>query len=195
MALPISLTRLAWMVPFTRPPMVSSSATISPSTCAPSSIRTVEAWSSPSMRPEILTVPLPLILPTIVMLELIEETSRPRLASVVTAGQVKELDGVSGGCPSVFQTCRTCILSTRQEYDNLRANQRHHFAAPCGRGIITPSMAPCTRCRAYVIGESGTLLWRLAFSTKNRRRRRRSEVATIVDNPNPARRLGMVPHH
>ena len=48
------------------------------------------------MRPEILTVPLPLILPTIVMLELIEETPRSRLASLVTAAQVKVL-----GCASV----------------------------------------------------------------------------------------------
>src|ERR1700738_2765404 len=73
MALPFSLTRLAWIVPFTRPPMINSAATMSPSTFAPSSIRTVEAWSSPSMRPQILTVPVPLILPTIVVLELIEE--------------------------------------------------------------------------------------------------------------------------
>jgi hypothetical protein len=39
------------------------------------------ACISPSRRPEILTVPLPLILPTTVMLELIEETSRLSLES------------------------------------------------------------------------------------------------------------------
>src|SRR6202048_4319126 len=49
MALPFSLMRFAWIVPLPPPPMINSSATMSPSTCAPSSIRTVEARSSPSM--------------------------------------------------------------------------------------------------------------------------------------------------
>src|SRR6478736_10111957 len=39
MALPFNLTRLAWMVPCT--PMINSSATMLPSTCAASSIRTL----------------------------------------------------------------------------------------------------------------------------------------------------------
>jgi hypothetical protein len=38
-----SLTRLAWMVPLTWPPIVNSSATTSPSICAPSAISTAEA--------------------------------------------------------------------------------------------------------------------------------------------------------
>ena len=43
-----SLTRLAWMVPLTWPPIVSSSALTLPSICAPSAITMVEARISPS---------------------------------------------------------------------------------------------------------------------------------------------------
>src|SRR5262249_5822369 len=43
------------------------------STCAPSFIKTVSAWSSPSMRPNNCTVVSPKILPTTVMPRLIEE--------------------------------------------------------------------------------------------------------------------------
>src|ERR1700730_16062129 len=51
--------------------------------------QTVEAWSSPSMCPQILTVPLPLILPTIVMLELIEEISSADLSGSEAATAVR----------------------------------------------------------------------------------------------------------
>src|SRR5436309_15552791 len=63
------------MVPLTWPPIVNSSATTSPSICAPSAITTVEARTSPSTWPKIVRAPWPIILPTIERPELMEETS------------------------------------------------------------------------------------------------------------------------
>src|ERR1700730_17704675 len=58
------------------------------------------------MRPEILTVPLPLILPTIVMLELIEETPRSRLASLVTDWHRNRINGRRLGTARPFPLWR-----------------------------------------------------------------------------------------
>jgi hypothetical protein len=85
------------------------------------------------MRPEILTVPLPLILPTIVMVELIEETSKLRLGSGVMAGQVKELDCVSVGLSLGFLNMSRSFLLVGV-YRSPTANSVSHFAVPCGRG-------------------------------------------------------------
>src|SRR5262252_11136796 len=68
-----SLTRTAWIVPLTRPQIVTFCAMTLPSTCAPSLIWRSEARTSPSIRPKTCAGPLQSILPTIDMSEPMQE--------------------------------------------------------------------------------------------------------------------------
>lgn len=70
----VAFDRVAWIAPLTCPPMVSSCATTSPSTRAPSLIKTFNARSFPSTWPNTFRVPSPEILLTIVMPRLMVDT-------------------------------------------------------------------------------------------------------------------------
>src|ERR1700730_17044853 len=92
------------------------------------------------MRPEILTVPLPLILPTIVMLELIEETPRSRLASLVTAAQVKVLGCASVGLTLAFPNMSCSFLPGIETGSTDDAWERHGLFR-CGAFIAARSLS------------------------------------------------------
>src|SRR5499427_864756 len=108
-----SLTRMARMVPLTRPQTVTSCAMTLPSTCAPSPMRRSEARSSPLMRPKTCAGPLHSMLPTIAIPEPMQELGPVFVVGCRLGGGSSTVVGCRlGGGSSTTECCCCNALST-----------------------------------------------------------------------------------
>src|SRR5262249_27457258 len=147
-----SLTRMARMVPLTRPQTVTSCAMTLPSTCAPSPMRRSEARSSPLMRPKTCAGPLHSMLPTIAIPDPMQEP-----------GPVFVVEYRVGGGSSTVVGCRLGGGSSTTE-------------CCCCNALSTASAA----CVAVSLSFSGTLLLNMSISVFHRHSLRKGQSCRLA---------------